>query len=286
MFGVIHMKRTLLAIAAVACAGAASAADLAPRTYAKAPVPSPIYSWTGFYVGGSVGGGWQDATSTYTGVNNPFAVGLFDDAIRDGALPSRTTQRGAGFVGGAQLGYNVQSGNVVYGIEADAMWLNVRGTSTVSTNVAALFYPPITTVTEAKTDWLATLRGRLGILAAPQTLLYATGGLAVGGVRGSTTITPTPCATNAFCSAGSASDTRWGWTVGGGLEQAFGSQWSVKLEYLYYDLGTFSYTANEISPTFLAFQGNPNVKIDTNVTGHIARIGVNYRFGGPVVAKY
>lgn len=284
-------KISLLAAAvAIASASQAVAADLAPRPYAKAPVvAAPIYSWTGFYVGGNVGGGWQDANSTYTGVQNLFATGLFDDAIRDGALPSRTTQRGSGVVAGAQLGYNWQSGMVVYGVEADAMWTDLRGSSTVNTNVAALFYPGLGTITETKTDWLATLRGRAGVLAAPQTLLYVTGGLAVGGVRGFTTITPlapSTCAGNGFCSAGSYSDTRWGWTAGGGLERAFGSQWSVKFEYLYYDLGTASYTANEISAAFPAFAGNPNVRIDTKVTGHIGRVGLNYKFGGPVVAKY
>jgi outer membrane immunogenic protein len=280
------MKKVSLIAIAIALASPASAADMAPRTYTKAPVPAAIYSWTGFYVGGNIGGAWQDVSSTYTGMANVFAAGLFDAAILAGALPSHTTQQAGGFLGGLQAGYNVQNGTFVYGVEADANWLNARGSSTVNTNVVALFYPPITTITEAKTEWLATVRGRAGVLAAPQTLLYVTGGLAVGGVRGSTTITPTPCATNAFCSAGSFSDTRWGWTAGGGLEQAFASQWSVKFEYLYYDLGTASYTANEISPAFPAFAGNPNVRIDTKFTGHIGRIGLNYKFGGPVVAKY
>jgi len=242
----------------------------------KAPVPvvAPI-SWTGFYLGGTVGGGWQDVKTSYAATPGNFTA-LFAAAITDGALPATTSQNSNGILGGLTLGYNVQSGTIVYGLEGDWSWTNFRATSTVNTNIG--FYPAITTVTETKTDWLATVRGRLGVLAAPQGLLYVTGGLAIGEVKGSTSVTPVGCAANAFCSAGSASDTRVGWTVGAGGEYAFAQHWSAKLEYLYYDLGSISYSAQEISPAFLPALAGSTLAVRSTVTGSIVRAGLNYRF--------
>ena len=174
-------------------------------------------------------------------------------------------------------------GSWVWGLEADATWLNLSETSTfvAAPTGAPTFLPGITTTQETKTDWLATFRARAGFALAPESLLYATAGFAAGHVEGTTSLTPSGgslCAINSVCSTGSGSETLWGWTVGGGIEHAIASHWSAKLEYLYYDLGDFSYTANEISPAFPAFAGDPNLRVDTDVTGQILRFGVNYRF--------
>lgn len=191
-------------------------------------------------------------------------------------LPTSSSQNSDNVLGGITLGYNFQSDRVVYGIEADAMGTDLNGRFTQTTSLFA--FPDLRTTTTTKTDFLATVRGRLGGLITPDTLLYGTAGLAIGHVKGNTTIEPllagvgtSECATNAFCSAGSSSKFMTGWTAGAGAEKQFGPKWSAKIEYLYYDLGSFSYNANEVSPGFPGFAGNPNMKIDTKITGHIVR---------------
>ena len=123
-----------------------------------------------------------------------------------------------------------------------------------------------------KIDWFGTVRGRVGVLATPTVLLYATGGLAYGQVNSSETVGgPLPAAF-------SQSSTNVGWTVGAGIEGAIGGNWTAKLEYLYVDLGT-------VSGSFTL----PNTDIishSSHITDNVLRAGINYRFGGPVVAKY
>ena len=268
-----------IALFAFASANTARAAD----TPLKAPAPiAPAPSWTGFYLGAQLGAAWQDAHTDYGPVAAPFApVIIFGFA--SGLIPTSAPQDGAGFLGGLTLGYNMQSGPVVWGLEGDASWLSVRNTSNVTGATVVGIGFTDTTTTETKTDWLATLRPRAGFLVSPQSLLYATGGLAVGHVSGSTTFTPggagTTCANNILCSAGSGSATRAGWTAGAGFEYAFMPGWSAKIEYLYYDLGSFSYGINEISPGAApGSAGLPNATATTKVTGNIARLGVNMKF--------
>jgi outer membrane immunogenic protein len=267
-----------IALFAFASGNAARAADMP----LKVPVPiAPAPSWTGFYLGAQLGAAWQDAHTDYGPVAAPFApVIIFGFA--SGLIPTSARQDGAGFLGGLTLGYNMQSGPVVWGLEGDASWLSVRNTSNVTGATVVGIGFTDTTTTETKTDWLATLRPRAGFLLSPQSLLYATGGLAVGHVSGSTTFTPggaTTCATNILCSAGSGSATRVGWTAGAGFEYAFMPGWSAKIEYLYYDLGSFSYGINEISPGAApGAAGSPNATATTKVTGNIARLGVNMKF--------
>lgn len=235
--------------------------------------------WTGPYIGAHLGADWQDADTSYTAGSGIFGPGIFVPALDDGTIPRSSSQDTEGFIGGASLGYNLRSDLLVYGIEADATWLSLSESS-AATSVGG-FFAPTTTVTETKTDWLATLRARAGILVSPQSLLYVTGGLAAGHVEGSTSVTPqfpSSCALGVLCSSGSGSDTLWGWTIGGGLEHAFSPGWTVKLDYLYYDLGGFSYTANEISPAAPAAAGAENLIVDTDVTGQILRAGVNFNF--------
>jgi outer membrane immunogenic protein len=120
------------------------------------------------------------------------------------------------------------------------------------------------------------------VLVAPQTLLYGTGGLAIGDIKTSTTVVPSAvgvtCAGNALCIAGSGSFIRAGWTAGAGVEQGIGNNWTVKAEYLHYDLGTVSHNVVGVSPAFPALIGAVGLKADTRVSGEIARVGVNYRF--------
>jgi len=261
------------------------AADMAASApiYAKVPLPpAAVYDWTGLYLGGSVGGVRQQASTRYS--SDP-SFALFNDfavALTTGTLASSSSQDGAGVLGGVTAGYNWQLSSLVYGIEGDWSWTGVRATASISP-VPAFAFPVLTTNTETRTDWLATVRGRIGFLAMPRTLLFATGGLAVGEIRASTNIVPSggsnSCATNALCSSGNTSSTRAGWTVGAGVEQAFASSWTVKVEYLHYDLGRVSYIAGEASPAFpLIAIGTPNLIVNTRVSGDIGRVGVNYKF--------
>lgn len=119
-------------------------------------------------------------------------------------------------------------------------------------------------------------------------LLYVTGGLAVGEVKSTSSVTTTtstalsfgtpPGPTSVSALAG-ASSTQAGWTIGAGVEGAIAGNWTAKLEYLYVDLGT-------VNSTFAGVAPFAPLVTSTHVTDNIVRAGVNYRFGGPVVARY
>ncbi|MBJ7405066.1 MAG: porin family protein [Bradyrhizobium sp.] len=222
------MKKVLLASACLfALAAPASAADLAARPYTKAPVAvASVYNWTGFYLGIVGGGAWEDA-------NSPRMQG--------------------GFVGGT-AGYNWQTGNVVFGIEADGAWADVNASATA-----------LGITVSSKTEALGTVRGRIG-WAVNNVLLYGTGGYAWIDNKISAT------------AAGvTISDSKWhsGWTVGAGVEAFIAPQWSVKGEYLYRSLG---------GETYFSGLGAPFNTGTLNF--HTVQVGVNYHFGAPVVAKY
>ncbi len=128
---------------------------------------------------------------------------------------------------------------------------------------------------------LITPRGRAGLLATPKWLLYVTGGLAYGEIKTTGTMVGATLARIAVTSVGSNSTTLAGWTVGAGVEGKITQKWSTKLEYLYMDLGSFSSCPFTLVPAF-AIGANVNSKF----TDHILRAGINYQFGGPVVARY
>jgi len=259
----VEMKKLLLAgIAGVAfVAGApAHAADLGRRpAYAPPPVvaPVPIFSWSGCYIGGHIGGGWARKSVSAS----ELAPGI--------SFAGNTI----GFLGGGQVGCNYQfAPNWVIGIEGDGSAADIKGEAT--TTVLG-----ITGTARAKTDWLASVTGRLGWAAGPW-LIYAKGGVAWAGDKYSADIP-------VFDEHIEASETRTGWTVGGGVEWAFWNNWSAKLEYDFYDFGTRS----------VAFTGTiggiPEVVpgIDIKQRLNAVKFGINYRFDwgkgkAPVVARY
>ena len=269
------MKKLLIvSIAALAGSAAANAADLAARPYTKAPVmvPVPAYSWTGFYAGVNVGGAWSSDDIVWDA--NPAAFGIgFTPVLNQSGTG---TINAAGVTAGGQAGFNYQVSPMwLLGVEADINCTDLSKSRTV-------FVPPpgtpgtfVTSSFESK--WLATVRGRVGILAAPQLLLYGTGGAAFANVRTSDFAF---FAFDGSTNSAAASTTRTGWTAGGGLEWGFAANWSAKVEYLYVDLGTVSY----ISPNTATVTATINHS--HRITENIARVGVNYRFGGPVIAKY
>jgi len=239
------MKKFLLSTAAVLfAAGSASAADLAARPYTKAPAyVAPVYNWTGFYIGGFVGGAFGGST----GIDNTFFI------------PFTPGSRDSSFFGGGQLGYNYQfAPNWVAGLEGDIGGL--------SKNERTFFADPTAGVHD-RTNWLASVTGRLGYTWG-QGLIYAKGGVAFRDNNHLTSFGPFPPV------SGNSHDT--GYTIGGGLEYMFAPAWSAKIEYQYYN---FDRTTAEIFGTPLF-----NYRDDV----HTVKAGINYHFnwGSPVVAKY
>ena len=251
-----------------------TAADADGRRSIKDDPYAAPYIWTGAYVGAFLGAAWTNA-DTHNTANPGVQVGLFKGGLADGGLPSSVSQDSAAFTGGVVVGYNFQNGSIVYGIEADISALGHDESSSVTTHTG--FNPILTTTTETRVDWLGTLRARIGMLTTPNTLAYLTGGLAFGNVDASTTIVIPAggCVANAYCSVGSASEVRFGWTIGGGLEHAFSRGWSLKAEYLYFNLGDVTYTGHS---TAGFVSGLPTLDSRVSVDGHIARVGLNYKF--------
>jgi len=256
------MKKILFVCATgglVLVAGApAHAADLGRPTYKAAPpvvAPMPVFSWTGCYIGGHIGGGWGRKTATAP-------------ELAPGISVSGDT---SGFLSGGQVGCDYQfTPNWVAGIEGDGSAADINGDLTQ--NVLG-----ITGSAHARTDWIASVTGRLG-WAWERWLIYAKGGAAWAGDKYSADIP-------LFDEHLDTSETRTGWTVGGGIEWAFWNNWSAKLEYDFYDFGTRNVT---FTGTIFGF---PEVVPGINIRQQISAVkfGINYRFGwgeAPVVAGY
>jgi outer membrane immunogenic protein len=282
----------VLATAAFAtiAASTAFAADMAPR-YTKAPPPIvEVWNWTGFYIGGNVGYSWGRSNTSLTFYDTVTGAAI---VLPPGSFPgSRFNMDGA--IAGGQVGYNWQSSNWVFGLEADLQWSDEKGGARYLCAATAIggvclpgltFLPPGATGTavayDQKLEWFGTARGRAGVSVTPQTLLYVTGGLAYGSIKTTAAIAGFNANGVAIGAVGSNTDTRVGWTVGAGAEFMFNRNWSGKIEYLYMDLGNFNIANFTLAP--LAPIG---VRVSSNFTDHIARVGINYRWGGPVVAKY
>jgi outer membrane immunogenic protein len=172
-----------------------------------------------------------------------------------------------------QAGYNWQLGNWVYGLEAD-----IQGSSQQDNKTCVLSCSAIAGAAyDARLPWLGTVRGRLGYSVGPS-LFYVTGGYAYGEVKTKIAFT------GAAISGVNFSDTRSGWTVGGGIETPFtllglfGPNWTTTTEYLYVDLGS--------SSDLVDFGGGVTAVSSTHVREHIFRTGLNYHFNAPVVTRY
>ncbi len=270
----------------------AFAADL-PLKALKARPPAYL-GWTGWYAG--VNAGYIDTVGR---TNTDAAILTTGTAPQNAAnIASTATNQfnkgSSGFLGGVQGGYNYQfSPSFVAGVEADIQGSTLRrGLS--ATNTAVSGNGPswfATTTVSSRLDYFGTLRGRVGVTPTPNLLLYSTGGLAYGGINSNTQI--------AFNNTGGAvpggtsgafSGVRVGWTAGGGLEWMFSPKWTAKLEYLYYDLGAASYAtggyAADVGPTGFPGFGIASVatRTTTRFEGSIARVGLNYQFGGGPLA--
>jgi outer membrane immunogenic protein len=246
------MKKILAIAALVGTSVGAQAADLpAKAKYYKAPIVAQVYNWSGFYFGVNAGVGFG---RSYTQLSH-----LGGDAA--------SQVGGLGGVGGGQIGYNWQYGNllgfgnVVLGLEAD-----IQGAGLDDTRTCAFLCTPGTGFgVSQKLDWFGTARARAGI-ATGSVLSYVTGGFAYGGVKTSITDIAVPAASVA------TSETRTGWTLGSGVEAALGGNWTGKIEYLYVDLG------KQTGGSLLDSYG-----YRTEIREQIFRVGLNYRIGGNAI---
>jgi outer membrane immunogenic protein len=279
----------LAATALVAGSLGSQAADLPARAPVyKAPVTAAP-SWTGFYVGANVGGGWGSRGVDYS-ANDPASVFLFGAATAQGQ-PPHASFTSSGALGGLQLGYNWQlNHNWLVGIETDFDWSGIKGSGSSGGIIQAV--APFSATVDEHIKWFGTTRARLGYLPSPNLLAFITGGFAYGRVEqtGSyhndstfnlaTTFNGVSqfCAINATCFAGSSSRVATGWTLGGGFEYAVWQNWTLKGEYLYVSLDgkPLTETATGVTaggPTPSTFNANFG---RTNL--NVVRVGVNHRF--------
>lgn len=242
----MYRQILMASVGAVALTGSAVAADLS-QPY---PPPVPIFTWTGLYVGGQIGYGWG---SDHASLTSPF---IYD--------PSPLSP--GGVIGGAHIGYNLQLGPWVAGIEGD-----VNGTSIGQTQNGFFHSDSLST----RSDIQGSIRARAGY-AIDRVLLFATGGAAFGGFQ------------NTYASPFGSDNigrTRSGWTVGGGLEYAITNNWSVQAEYRYSDFGHYNdYPINSF-PVPLG-----GTFVQHHFTQNQVQVGFSYKFDSfplaPVVAKY
>jgi outer membrane immunogenic protein len=261
------MKRFLLATAAFGVlALPAMAADMNPVPVYRAPVPVPVQvlTWSGCYVGGTVGGVWGSNSNSWAANPNSGFTPAGAAAINS---QTASTINHSGVIGGVEGGCNYQvSPWFVVGLEGDWQGTGLSGSNTGAVNFAGTTNP----WTESwSSHWLATIRGRAGYAAGPW-LFYVTGGGAFANVSFSDAISfPGSGSAN----AASQSTTTSGWTLGGGVEWMFAPNWTVKGEYLYVDVPGTSFTS--VNPAFA------NATI-THTHGDLkestARVGVNYKF--------
>jgi outer membrane immunogenic protein len=259
-------------------AGCALAVSIFPAMAADMPLkappprPAPVFTWAGCYLGGSVGGIWRQSDNVSVGVVDGGSGAVA--AAAAGAIPTAFGVGGSSWLAGGQGGCNYQASNWVLGIETDFSSTNLNDSAAIATNVPMFF--PLTSSVSQDMNWIGTIRGRLG-WASGNVLIYATGGAAYANVSyGYTQNNIAGGGANAVAVSDSA--TPFGWTVGGGLEWGFGA-WSVKGEYLYYDLGSHTLTAacgtviggcTGVAPSLFSTHFRDN--------GSIARVGLNYRF--------
>jgi outer membrane immunogenic protein len=237
----------------------ASAADLAALPYTKGPaMVAAVYDWSGFYIGAN--GGWGTSHDCWNLVaSGAGGVGALAPPGSSGGCHDAT-----GGVAGGQIGYRWQSGSWVFGLEAQGDWTDLRGSN------QSLVDP--TFVNHSKLDAFGLFTGQVGY-AWNNVLLY---------VKGGASVTDNQYSGTSFVSGAvldSSNDTRWGGTAGAGLEYSFAPNWSVAVEYdhLFMD---------DHNDTFIRTTGVFSRTDSIHQDADLVTARINYRFGGPVIAKY
>lgn len=275
----MFFRAGLMLLALLGTAGTAAAADMPLK--APAPIVAPAFSWTGFYLGVNAGGAWGKADTKLTGSDASFQTGYYEFVDAAGTRSFSPSS----FIGGVQAGYNWQVRNIVLGLEADFNSMRLKGSLDERFSGTPAF--PVASYvihTEVATSWFATARGRAGI-ASHGLLLFGTGGIAMTEIELSQNAN-FPTFPGRFETV-NVSKTKVGWTIGGGFEWALANNWSVKGEYLYADFGSVT-AAGTTSPALSAVSFDPSRPWthSADVTAHIVRAGLNYRFNAPVMARY
>lgn len=277
-----HVTLAAAAAAASLLSGAAGAADLPGRL-----PPPPAFvemarpDWSGFYVGAHVGGGWSKSYGS-----------LFINSATLGPIPGVVPAiegagtgmiHGGGPLGGLQFGYNWQAGvNFVVGAEADFSFSGIQGSRTALGTVP-VFGALFAFNQRMANPFTSTVRARVGFTPFDNTLVYATGGLAIGRVRHESDFWDQVDEVEAYRRSG----WRLGWTLGGGVEMAIGRGWSAKVEYLHTELpGVSGAGASLLVDGTYAFTTHHSGRLTTDTV----RAGVNYKFGAgapaPLAARY
>ena len=263
----------LVCVVAAAAAPAAFAADmpLPGPAPAYAPPPPARYDWSGIYIGVHVGAGLLEDTVTSTTTTAPVP---FQTA------GAQTHLSPFGVIGGAQAGINFQFNSIVIGVEGTWTDSAISGSQVTSTLLA-----PLLGISEKSTDaplWYATATGRIGY-AANDVLIYAKGGAAWMNAELHPARLSSP---PVWYRPQRITDTRHGYTVGGGVEYAFTENLSVKLEYDFLNFGTKTYSFNNLEhyhPAVPVGAFPVSIKSSTNML----LFGANYRFNwGGRYAKY
>ena len=243
--------------------------DVGGPTYKATRPVVRAYDWTGFYLGGNVGGlRGNDKITTATGTNFE-GLGAAAAAAIDGTSP--VTLHPAGFIGGVQAGYNLEGSGGVWGIEVDANWLGGSAMRTLTAIPVINLADVMTNTTQA--TFLSTLRMRWGTAAlSDRSLLFVTAGFAFATLKTTDTMGHFG---NAVVTSTSNTTTEPGLSAGGGFEYAFTDNWSAKVEYLFINIKSVGTTVPVSAAGFA-----DGVAVNHAYTDHVGRFGMNFKFGG------
>jgi outer membrane immunogenic protein len=283
------MKKVVFAglFGGILATGAAVSAERAPTPAPDKAASTKLYRWDGLYLGINAGYAKSNRSNLDPGASGT-QTGVFLDgpaqlaAQLAGLAPLGLNTKGS--VVGGQIGYNWQVGALIWGVETDFDGTHISGSAARNSNNSVVGFPPFSVQTNLFgsqfLDTFGTFRGRIGWTPFDRNFFYTTAGLAYGHASSNVGISQIEVLGDTFTSSsGTAAKTLSGWAIGGGWEWALAANWSIKTEYLHYDLETLHFAASPIfgiafmGPTFTATTFNPS----TEFKGSIFRVGVNWR---------
>jgi outer membrane immunogenic protein len=267
--------KTLALAASILAVGAVAASAADPIAMAPAKMAA-VFDWTGFYIGGNVGGAWENESgnSNFMASNPPAA---------QTSTPQSNALRNTAVIGGVHVGYNWQISHWVFGAEADWDWTNTRNgfcRQTDNLSAACTDNGRGFLTLNGRTEWLDSARGRVGY-TWDRFMIYGTGGAAWAKFDSSITANCrlAGCGASLVSQNPTAnfSDRKPGWTAGAGIEAMLDSDWIARAEYLHYDLGSVTSTLSAVENSTTWSRA---FRYET------VRVGLSYKFGGPVSTGY